>query len=121
MNLNNKNQIIIDKSINKAIAEDKIKRDNGEPTGSTIIYDPDSDVAMIKSDNSQASRPAVVGLAHELLGHGWDYSQGFYLDRTEFKINGVSINEIRAINIENQVREYLKIPKRTSYGGQKIF
>ena len=114
-------EIVIDKSINKAIAEDKIKRNNGEPTGSTIIYDPNSDVAMIKSDNSQKQRPAVVGLAHELLGHGWDYSLGLYLDSNIFKINGVSINEIRAINIENQVREYLKIPKRTSYGDQKIF
>ncbi len=114
-------KIEIDKSINKAIAEDKIKRNNGEPTGSTIIYDPDSNVAMIKSDNSHKQRPAVVGLAQELLGHGWDYSLGLYLDSNIFKINGVSINEIRAINIENQVREYLKIPKRTSYGGQKIF
>ena len=108
------------KSVNSAIAEDVKKVKNGESTGGTVFYDPNSTTSILGSNNEKYQRPAVVGLSHELLGHCYDYNIGMYLDR-ELKGNKVPINEIRAINIENQVRKALGEKIRNSYGGNKIF
>ena len=106
-------------SVNSAIPENGEKAKNGEPTGGTVFYDPNSTTSIFGSTNENYQRPAVVGLSHELLGHCYDYNIGMYLDR-ELKGNKVPINEIRAINIENQVRKALGEKLRNSYHGYKI-
>jgi hypothetical protein len=88
----------------------------GDRVGSNIDYDPDS---MFPNNNkSKPSRPPVVALAHELLGHSWDWDQG----RTSYGVteNGIPLNEIDAINIENRMRRSLNIPLRTTFGAKEI-
>lgn len=109
------------KSTNSALAKDVTKINNGEPTGGTVFYNPNSKTSINGSTLKKHQRPAVVGLAHELLGHCYDYSIGMYLNRKEIKSNNVSINEIRAIDIENQVRKALGENLRNSYHGYKIY
>ena len=107
-------------SSNSALAEDYIKLNRGDSTGGTVFYNPNSTTSLIGSSQENHQRPAVVGLAHELLGHCYDYNIGMYLDRKEIKSNNVPINEIRAIDIENQVRKALGEKMRNSYHGYKI-
>ena len=85
-----------------------------------MFYNPNCTTSLIGSSLEKHQRPAVVGLAHELLGHCYDYNIGMYLDRQEIKSNNVPINEIRAIDIENQVRKALGEKIRNSYHGYKI-
>lgn len=108
------------KSSNSALPENNEKLKSGDTTGGTVFYDPNSTTSILGSNNEKYQRPAVVGLSHELLGHCYDYNIGMYLDR-ELKGNKVPINEIRAINIENQVRKALGEKLRNSYHGNKIF
>jgi hypothetical protein len=61
-------------------------------------------------------RPPKIGLAHELK-HASDADKGLL---TEDKENGVQLSEIRAIEIENRVREKLNYKKRKTYGGVEI-
>ena len=109
------------KSSNSALPENNEKLKSGDTTGGIVFYNPDSTTSLLGNTNESYQRPAVVGLAHELLGHCYDYSIGIYFDREEIKSNNVPINEIRAINIENQVRKALGEKIRNSYGGNKIF
>lgn len=84
----------------------------GFSTGSKTKYNPDKSKTI--SGDKRAPR---VGLAHELLGHGWDSDQG----KTDYKkVNGISMYEINAINIENRARSAAGNKKRTTYGKKII-
>ena len=79
-------------------------------SGSNIYYNPT--ITFDYPDGSDNYAPAT--LAHELLGHAWDYDQAKYTDeRIE---NGLKLTEINAINIGNIIlRENNKNP-RSQYG-----
>jgi hypothetical protein len=88
----------------------------GDPMGSFIDYDPD---CLFPNNNEQKpSRPPVVALVHELLGHSWDWDQG--LTKNGLTENGIPLNEINAINLENRMRRALKIEIRTKFAGKDI-
>jgi RHS repeat-associated protein len=85
----------------------------GKPTGTTTMYDPDA-----KTNVRGDKRDPIVGLAHELLGHGYDSDQGKSNYRTTS--NGIPMYEVSAVNIENHVRAKVGDSKKTTYGGQPI-
>jgi RHS repeat-associated protein len=85
----------------------------GKPTGSRTKYNPDKEETI--NGDKRAPR---VGLAHELLGHGWDADQG-KKDYSETE-NGIPMNEVNAVNIENRARAAAGNDKRTAYGGKLI-
>ena len=91
----------------------KVNTESHIPTGSTTSYDPDA-----TENVSRNKRTPRVGLAHELLGHGWDADQGKKnYDKTD---NGISMFEVNAVNIENRARAAAGDEKRTIYGGKEI-
>jgi len=76
-----------------------------------IEFDPNDDTT-VRGDN----RNPRVGLAHE-LSHAWDFDK----ENIDWEtVNGISKDEIRAVNMENRVREKTGDPKRSSYGGKEI-
>ncbi|GEM_PF-2160828 len=90
-------------------ADDK----TGKPTGTTTKYDPDA-----KTNARGDKRDPIVGLAHELLGHGYDSDQG----KSDYNktSNGIPMYEVSGVNIENRVRAKVGDQKKTTYGGQPI-
>ena len=83
------------------------------PTGSLTKYNPYSDY-----DINGEKRTARIGLAHELLGHGYNSDKGTSdYSKTSNNIMGY---EIQAVNIENVARAAIKEPKRKTYGEEKI-
>jgi hypothetical protein len=86
---------------------------NGIPTGSNTTYNPDKET-NVRGDK----RVARAGLAHELLGHGYDSDQG----KTDYSKteNGIPKYEVNAINMENRARAAAGDPKKTTYGGKDI-
>jgi RHS repeat-associated protein len=86
---------------------------NHVPTGSETKYNPDNDKTV--KGNERTPR---VGLAHELLGHGWDADQG-KIDYNKTN-NGIPMYEVNAVNIENKVRSSTSEPQRTTYGNKFI-
>ena len=85
----------------------------GVKTGSKAEYNPDK-----LTDIRGAKRNPIIPLVHELLGHGYDSDQGkSTLDKTS---NGIPMNEVNAIRVENLIRPILKEPKRDTFGGKKI-
>ncbi len=93
--------------------EDREKYNNNEPTGSTTRYDPDNRFNVRKDE-----RTPRVGLAHEFASHAWDADQGTKKHgQTE---NGIDLNEVDGVNIENRTRAKTGDPKKTTYGGIKI-
>jgi hypothetical protein len=86
---------------------------SGTPTGSTTKYNPD------KGENVRGDKRAPrAGLAHELLGHGWDADQG-KKDYTKTD-NGIPMYEVNAVNQENRARAAAGDPKKTTYGCKAI-
>ncbi len=87
--------------------------ETGKPTGTTTKYDPDA-----KKNVRGDKRNPIVGLAHELLGHGYDSDQG----KTDYSktTNGIPMYEVSGVNIENHVRAKVGDPKKTTYGGKPI-
>jgi RHS repeat-associated protein len=83
-------------------------------TGSWVNYHPEYDTAL---DGVSKINPAVY-LAHELLGHSYDFNFGTH--DGHIKHEGVKVSEINAVNIENVARSYLGINKRLKYFGVKI-
>ncbi len=87
--------------------------ENGIPTGSNTKYNPDKET-NVRGDK----RVARAGLAHELLGHGYDSDQGKAdYSKTE---NGIPMYEVKAVNMENRARAAAGDPKKTTYGGKDI-
>ncbi len=85
----------------------------GIPTGSETKYNPDK----LTNVNGEKRNPNDA-LTHELLGHGYDSDQG---KTSSMKTaNGISINEVRAVNVENKMRKQNGEDKRDSYGSKKI-
>ena len=83
------------------------------PTGSTTNYDPDK-----PTDINGNKRVPRVGLAHEIISHGYDADMGTgSLLKTE---NGILYDEVKAVNIENKVRAVTGDTKRTTYDGKNI-
>ncbi|MBI3141718.1 MAG: hypothetical protein HYZ16_02700, partial [Bacteroidetes bacterium] len=93
--------------------ESQYNDEHGIPTGSTTKYNPD------KGENVRGDkRTPRAGLAHELLGHGWDSDQGKAdYSKTD---NGIRMYEVDAVNIENRARAAAGDPKKTTYGGKPI-
>ncbi|MNU74914.1 hypothetical protein D3C71_644270 [compost metagenome] len=98
---------------NGATSNDRDKRNNGEPTGSTVRYDPDK-----RKTRDGDDRDPRAGLAHELLGHSYDYDKG--TTRQGETSNGIPLNEVDAVNIENKARVKTGDKKRTKYVGLEI-
>lgn len=87
--------------------------ENGIPTGSNTKYNPDKET-NVRGDK----RVARAGLAHELLGHGYDSDQGKAdYSKTD---NGIPMYEVNAVNMENRARAAAGDPKKTTYGGKPI-
>ena len=86
---------------------------NGIPTGSTTAYNPN-----LESTPSAGERPARAGLAHELLGHGYDSDQG--ITNHQKTSNGIPMSEVNAVNTENLVRKASNTPIRTAYDDKPI-
>jgi RHS repeat-associated protein len=87
--------------------------ENGIPTGSNTKYNPDKET-NVRGDK----RAARAGLAHELLGHGYDSDQGKAdYSKTD---NGIPMYEVNAVNMENRARAAAGDPKKTTYGGKPI-
>ena len=109
----NKHYIEETKKGNRNTAESSKKEENNKSTGSLTGYNP------YLTENIQGDkRVPRVGLAHELLGHGWDADQG----KTDFTklSNGLPMYEINAINIENIVRDVTDSPLRSSHSNREI-
>ena len=80
----------------------------GEQKSSTVI-------ASFEMSSKDEAAPSIVVLAHELV-HSYDIDVG-NLDWFYEKRGGVVRSEIHAVEVENLVREYFGIPKRTTYHG----
>lgn len=108
--------------------------DNNIPTGSIIYFNADKAVeATVTSENKEPVKP-IITLAHELLGHSWDYDQGKdnridANEGTSYKepIPGttsrkccIEYSEMSAVQIENRARKLIGEPNRTFYMGIKI-
>jgi RHS repeat-associated protein len=86
-------------------------------SGSRTYYNPDrKKFGEEYLDGTLYSSTGV--LAHELLGHGWDNNYG--LRSKEETNNGILMNEVNAVNIENLIYGELKLNKRTKYKGETI-
>ncbi len=105
---------VSDKSYgNGNTAENRVSEFLGKPTGSTTEYNPNG----IRDINGKERQP-VDALTHELLGHGYDCDQGTStLARTS---NGIRMNEVNAVKIENRMRAVNNEKSRTHYGGKLI-
>jgi RHS repeat-associated protein len=84
-----------------------------KPTGSKTKYNPDKD-ENIRGDK----RVPRAGLAHEILGHGWDADQG-KKDYSETD-NGIPMYEVNAVNQENRARAAAGDVKKETYAGKSI-
>ena len=84
---------------------------NHERQGSFIDYDPNN-----METKRGAKRTPRVGLGHELQ-HSLDIDQG---TGSIEKVNDIPLMEIKAINMENKVRQQTGDSKRTEYGEKKI-
>jgi RHS repeat-associated protein len=94
-------------------------------TGGTIKFNPSSSSSGLNTLGN-TSRPAYVGLAHELF-HGMDANQGTLYYRNSYtnvvtgatynpNFQGLSKSEWRAVYYENVLRKQANIPLRTHYG-----
>ena len=83
-----------------------------KPTGTNIFFNPTDEYG------EGGKRHPRAALAHELLGHGYDYDQA-ETDWSKTK-NGIRRAEVDAVNIENKARAAAKNPKRTDYSGKPI-
>lgn len=92
-----------------SLSDDK----KGIPTGSNTKYNPDKKT-NVKGDK----RAPRAGLAHELIGHGWDSDQG----KTDYgkTSTGIPMYEVNAINMENRARAAAGDEKKTTYIGRPI-
>ena len=112
---NNNNIHTIEQSRNNnGNTPESIENDqSGIPTGSTTAYNPD-----LESTPSAGERPARAGLAHELLGHGYDSDQG--TTNYQKTSNGIPMYEVNVVNTENLVRKATDTPVRTTYDDKPI-
>ncbi|WP_315821860.1 RHS repeat-associated core domain-containing protein [Paraflavitalea speifideaquila] len=98
---------------NRNKPESQEKDDKNVSTGSTTLYDPDNKVSPIGE-----KRDPAIALTHELLGHGYNTDKG--TSSQGMTNNGISINEVSGVNIENRARAKLNAPKKTTYSGTPI-
>lgn len=99
---------------NSNTVDSKYNEEHGVPTGTTTEYDPFNNETV----NGDKREP-IDALGHELFGHGFDADQGTAdFSQTE---NGIEMNEVNAVKIENRVRSVItNEPERTEYGGKEI-
>ena len=114
-----KHTISISKMVNPKIensAFPKVRENSYKPktqgggTGSTIYFNHDYEI--IYQDGADFYAPSV--LAHELLGHGWDYDQG--LNTSAKTSNDIPYKEVNAVNIQNIILREHGFNSRTQYG-----
>ncbi len=80
--------------------------------GTVIQYDPDS-----KTSSGGDARKPRVGLGHEQK-HAYNMQEGKVVEgKTE---NGISLEEVDAVNFENRIRKTTGDKPRTTYGDKKI-
>jgi RHS repeat-associated protein len=84
-----------------------------KPTGSKTKYNPDKNENILGD-----KRVPRAGLAHEILGHGWDADQG-KKDYSETD-NGIPMYEVNAVNQENRARASAGDLKKETYAGKPI-
>ena len=94
----------------KNIDRSYIPKTKGGGCGSTIYFNPDYEITY----NDGAKFDASSVLAHELLGHGWDYDQG--LTSREKTSNDIPYKEVNAVNIQNIILKEHGYQTRTQYG-----
>ena len=110
--VNSENIHTIEKGVENKIKYNGTKARKGKPTGSRIWYNPD-----INKGDHHEERAQRAGLAHELLGHAWDYNKG---TSKYGEVNGIDMRDIDAVNIENIVRDAAGNDIRKSYSGKPI-
>ena len=79
-------------------------------SGSTVFFDPQHSFEY--PDGADSYAPA--SLAHELLGHAWDYDQG--KNRKDLTQNGIKYSEVNAVNIQNIILKEHGMNTRSQYG-----
>ena len=85
-----------------------------------IIYWNPNITESVPDEKGQTSRPAYIGLAHE-LGHGYVANNGtanytrFMPNHFDIEFQGIRYDEFNAIKIENSIRKELGLPLRKSY------
>ncbi|MEM7514856.1 MAG: RHS repeat-associated core domain-containing protein [Bacteroidota bacterium] len=101
---------------NRTRPESENARVNGTPTGSTIFYDPENRYPGDYAGQVDEREPRV-GLTHE-VSHSDDLDKGNDREPRPTTENGIPLNEVRAINLENRVRS--RSNQRTTYYGKRI-
>jgi hypothetical protein len=77
---------------------------NVSGTGGTIFFNPNSTSGGLNT-RGETSRPAFIGLGHELLGHGLSANRGFADYRVaNSQFPGVTNDEFFACDMENRIR-----------------
>jgi hypothetical protein len=85
---------------------------NGQGSGGTIAHDPKW-TPTVNTTNGPEATPSKIVLGHE-LSHAVDYDKGT-LDRSINPATGVRRSEEKAMEVENQIRQEMKLPERTVY------
>ena len=89
------------------------------PCGSKVNFNPYNLKDPSDKDGLLKVNHSSVFLAHELLGHSYDYQMGSLRWQIE-KESGIKLSEIDAVNIENTARASLGERKRLTYNFIKI-
>jgi len=84
-----------------------------KPTGSEVNYAPENRISPIGEE-----RNPRIGLAHDLLGHSYDFDQG--TTRSGTSENGVPNEEVDAVKVENIAGKAQDTPEKTTYDGKTI-
>jgi hypothetical protein len=106
--------VIMSGTENKNIAHDRAGASNGKGSGSTTLYNPkETESGADTSGNTK--RPAFIGLAHELAGHGVEKTRGTH--KHDYAVrkydNKIPRAERGAVEAENKVRaEHGLLPRR---------
>ncbi len=97
---------------NKPLSRDDAN--NGIPTGSITYYDPENSFTANGDERSPQA-----GVIHE-LSHANDNDKGQNTNNEGETNNGISMKEVRAVNLENKVRVKTGDDIRETYRGKKI-
>lgn len=100
--------------------ESRADANSGKPTGSTTEYDPTNQHTGGEPDASDESsqRAPRAGLAHE-ISHAYDNDTGNNKSGDTNSV-GLKKTEVRAVNIENRIREKTGDKMRSTYGTVRI-
>lgn len=103
------------------MGSDRGKMARGEKVGSMTEYDPTDRYqggANSKKPGDPQRSPRA-GLAHE-LSHSHDKDQGLAKEPMATTPNGIPLDEVKAVNMENRTRDNTDDPMRNTYQNKKI-